>query len=175
MEQQSIIEKKLKNLQLLVGIVLVVLLFNTILLCIALKDPSESTTTTSNNSDSTETYEYDVSMFNEVDLDEYKEELNKDELNVVYIGRSTCGYCVQFLPILQQAQADYNYTTLYVDTDKISNDDLTAILDTMEIDISTFGTPTTAILKNGEVIDVQIGYVDYSSFVSMLEENGFTK
>lgn len=173
MEQQSIIEEKLKKLQLCVYIIIALLLVNSIALFASLGDPKTNTNTS--GSDSEESYEYDISMFKEVDKDGYMDVFNKDEINVVYLGRATCGYCVQFLPTLQKAQEDYGYKTLYIDTDKISNDDLIAILKTMDLDYDSFGTPTTAVVKNGKVLDTQIGYSDYETFVSMLIEQGIAK
>ena len=52
------------------------------------------------------TSEYDVSMFTEKTTTEAVESIKKGDTEVVYIGRSTCGYCVKFLPILQQAQKE---------------------------------------------------------------------
>ena len=39
---------------------------------------------------------------------------------MIYIGRSTCGYCVQFVPVLTQVQKELGgYTTYYIDIAKI--------------------------------------------------------
>ncbi len=165
-------EEQLKKLQICVYIIIALLLINTIALFASLKDPSEKEVTNTGNNES---YSYDVSMFTEIDADGYMDALNGEELQVVYLGRPTCGYCIQFLPYLKQAQAEYGYTTLYIDTDEISNDDLTRVLETMGLELSTFGTPTIALVHNGEVVDMQIGYTEYSSFASLLENNGFTK
>lgn len=164
-------EEQLKKLQVCVYIIIALLVVNTIALFASLKDTDK----VESSEGTGETYDYDASMFTEINADEYMDALNDEEAKVVYLGRSTCGFCIQFLPTLQQAQKDYGYTTLYVDTDKITNDDLTKIIGTMGIDITEFGTPTTAIVKNGKVIAKQIGYTDYATFTSLLEENGFTK
>ena len=71
------------------------------------------------------TSEYDVSMFTEKTTTEAVESIKKGDTEVVYIGRSTCGYCVKFLPILQQAQKEYGYTTTYIDLTKMTSDDQT--------------------------------------------------
>lgn len=173
MEQQTNIEEKLRKLQNCAYIIIILLVVNTIALFISLGDPKPNTNTS--GSESEESYEYDVSMFKEVDKDGYMDAFNKDEINVVYLGRATCGYCVQFLPTLQEAQETYDYKTLYIDTDKLSENDLKAILETMNLDFDTFGTPTTAIVKNGKVLDTQIGYSDYDTFAAMLVENGLAK
>ena len=165
-------EGQLKKLQICVYIIIALLFIDTIALFASLKDPSEEEKV---NTEGNESYSYDVSMFTEIDADGYMNALNGEELQVVYLGRPTCGYCIQFLPYLKQAQKEYSYKTLYIDTDKISNDDLTKVLETMGIELSSFGTPTVALIHNGKVVDMQIGYTEYSQFASLLEKNGFTK
>lgn len=165
-------EQQLKKLQVCVYIIIVLLFVNTIALFASLKDPNDTTTDT----ESEETYEYDVSMFDEISADEFVEAYNGSDLKVVYFGRSTCAYCIQFLPILQQAQADYNYTTLYVDIEAIDSDGVSKITELDSYLEETYGqTPSVVLVQNGQIVDYNLGYTDYSTFVSMLEENGFTK
>ena len=61
----KIMEQQLKKLQVCVYIIIVLLFVNTIALFASLKDPSDTTTDT----ESEETYEYDVSMFDEISAD----------------------------------------------------------------------------------------------------------
>ena len=125
------------------------------------------------------TSEYDVSMFTEKTTTEAVESIKKGDTEVVYIGRSTCGYCVKFLPILQQAQKEYGYTTTYIDLTKMTSDDQTTLLtlDNDEKYISeNFGyTPMILIFRDGKLVKGWVGYAEYSSFASFLEENGITK
>ena len=162
-------EEQLKKLQVCVYIIIALLLVNTIALFAAIKDPA-----TTGTDDTEESYDYDVSMFETIDADEFVEAYNGDELKVVYFGRSTCGYCIQFLPILQQAQSDYGYTTLYVDIEAIDAAGETKIMELDSFFEENYGsTPITVLVKNGEIVDYEIGYVEYSTFTAMLEENGF--
>ena len=165
-------EQQLKKLQVCAYIIIALLLINTIALFASLKDPNTNTETDTDETGTT--YDYDVSMFTTIDEDEFVDTYNGSELSVVYFGRSTCGYCVQFLPVLQQAQSDYGYKTLYVDIEKVS--DSTKITNLDSFFESYYGlTPTVVLVKDGKVIDSQVGYTDYSTFASFLEDNGFTK
>lgn len=162
-------EEQLRKLQTCAYIIIVLLLVNTIALFASLKDPKEEI-----SNESEETYDYDVSMFDAIDEDEFVDVYNGSELSVVYFGRSTCGYCVQFLPNLQQAQAEYGYTTLYVDIEAVVDSTKITELDSFFED--NYGaTPIVVLVQNGEVVASQVGYTDYSTFASLLEENGFTK
>lgn len=165
-------EQQLKKLQVCVYIVIALLLVNTIALFASLKDPSDKV----EEKESEETYDYDVSMFDTINADEFEKAYKGSELQVVYFGRATCGYCVQFLPVLQQAQADYGYTTLYVDIDTIDSDGIEKITGLDSYLSETYGqTPSVLLVKDGKIVDKQLGYTDYSTFASMLETNGFTK
>lgn len=165
-------EEKLKKLQVCVYIIIGLLLVNTIALFAAIKDPVEK----SGNTEKEESSEYDVSMFTTIDADGFVEAFNGSEMSVVYFGRPTCGYCVQFLPVLQQAQADYEYKTLYVDISTISSDESKKITELDSFLSENYGsTPIVVLLKDGKIVDYQLGYTDYSTYAGMLEDNGFTK
>ena len=58
--------------------------------------------------------EYDVSEFIEISYDEFLEKYNSSEQSLIYIGRSTCIHCVNFIPVLKEAQKNYNYKTYYL-------------------------------------------------------------
>lgn len=171
MEEKNIIESKLKRIEALIYVIIIVLVVDTIVLFAQAQDKEVTETTT----EETET-EYDVSMFQSINADEFVDAYNGSELKVVYFGRSTCGYCIQFLPVLQQAQKDYDYKTLYVDITTINSDGVNKIgqLDTFFSE--NYGrTPMVVLVKDGNIIDKQLGYTDYSTFASLLEKNGFTK
>lgn len=124
--------------------------------------------------------EYDVSMFSSVTAETLKDETEKDELQIVYIGRSTCGFCIQFLPILQQAQKDYDYKTLYLDITTVTTteqQDRILELDNEEefLDKNFGSTPMVLLMKNSEIIDTSLGYKEYSEYSEWLEKNGFEK
>lgn len=139
--------------------------------------------TTGSDSAETETTEpsaeYDVSMFDTVDADKTVELFKEEDTQVIYVGRSTCGYCVQFLPILQQAQKDYGYKTKYLDITTVTEDGQSKILekDNDEQFLATnFGsTPMVILVKDGSIVDGWVGYAEYDAFASFLEENGFKK
>ena len=122
---------------------------------------------------------YDISMFDVINASKVVDLYKSNEIQVIYIGRETCGYCVQFLPILQQAQKDYGYKTKYLDITTVTEEDQKAILakDNSEKFLKTnFGaTPMVMLIKNGKLVDGWIGYAEYNSFAGFLEKNGLKK
>lgn len=172
--EEQITKEQIKKLQVCVYIIIGILLLNTVALFAAIKDPAVNNT--ENETETEESNEYDVSMFETIDADGFVKAFNNDELSVVYFGRATCGYCVQFLPVLQQAQSEYKYKTLYVDISTISTTDAEKITKLDSFLAENYGaTPIVVLLKDGKIVDYQRGYSDYSTYTSMLEKNGFTK
>lgn len=161
-----------------------------IFIAIVVKD-SETTKSKSSSSEEVSS-DYDTSMFDELTVDEAIAKIKKGGLELVYIGRSTCGYCVQFLPNLQKAQNEFGYKTIYLDLTKITAEDQAKLSEfggvlktydescvnpddvTIENECGQFGfTPMMLIFENGKLKDKQVGYTDYEVFASLLKQNGF--
>ena len=123
--------------------------------------------------------EYDVSMMNNVDMDKLLDLFDSKENQVVYLGRETCGFCVQFLPVLQQAQEEYGYTTNYLDITTVTTEDVNKLLkkdnDEKFLEENYGSTPMVLIVKNGKLVDTWVGYSEYDEFAQFLEKNGFKK
>lgn len=167
-------EEKVKRIEVVIYIILVLVIINTIALFVSLKD-TESEEQITTTQEETET-EYDVSMFKTIDTNAFIDAYNGSELQVVYFGRSTCGYCVKMLPVLQQAQKEYGYKTLYVDITTVDSASQAKIkaLDTF-FDENYGRTPMIVLVKEGKIVDKQMGYTEYSSFAQLLENNGYNK
>lgn len=125
------------------------------------------------------TKEYDVSMMNSVDMDELIKLFDSKDTQVVYIGRSTCGYCVQFLPALKKAQKEYGYKTNYLNISEVSESDAEKLLekdnDEKFLEENYGATPMVLLVKDGKLQDTWVGYSEYNEFAQFLEENGFKK
>lgn len=123
--------------------------------------------------------EYDVSDFDTLTTTDALAEIKKGETEIVYIGRETCGYCVQFLPILQQAQDEYDYKTIYIDLEQMTSDDQTKLLelDNEEKYIEeNFGyTPMVLVFKDGKFSTGWVGYAEYDTFAAFLKEDAGLK
>ena len=151
---------------------------------------------TSNNETNTEEKEqetsnsYDVSAFKEIKAQDIAKE-SKNKKIMVYIGRSTCGYCVQFVPILTQVQKTLGgYTTYYIDIAKILDYSNGGVLDKEANDImekmkttkdqadvmQDWGaTPMTLIIKNNQITNSLIGYTDADTVTQFVKDNGLAK
>ena len=180
-------KKDTKKLFLLLYVMLGLLVVNT---CFVIFDGSSKTTTTDTKEEETNT-EYDVSSFNKINETQFLATVKKADIQVIYLGRSTCGYCIQFLPSIKKAQEDYKYTTNYVDITAVDTSSadyktMTTMINNMT---DTFNkahnytgdnayeylygyTPMILITKNNKIVDVWVGYSDYATFAAWLNENG---
>ena len=167
-------EKTLKKILICSYIIIGLLILNTIILICKgnISTPNLDETTTENNT------EYDVSMMESVDLDKMLNDVFKrEDIQVVYMGRSTCSHCVSFLPILQKAQEEYDYETLYLDISTVDSDGQSKIvnLDEEFFNENYGATPTVLLFKDNKIVDSHIGYSEYDDYASFLEKNGFSK
>jgi len=180
-------KKDVKRIYVLLYVILGLLVINT---CFVLFDNGSSNNNTTKEEEET-TDEYDVSSFNAMDETEFLATVKKTDLQVIYLGRATCGYCIQFLPTIKAAQEEYGYTTNYVDITAVdtSSSDYTKMTTMINNMTATFNkehsltgedayeylygyTPTILITKNNKIVDVWVGYSDYDTFASWLEANG---
>lgn len=172
------IKEILKKLLICAYVIIALLVINTIIAFTSNVEVTKdnNTTQTTEGEDNTE---YDVSMFDAVDTAKAIELFSSEETQVIYIGRSTCGYCVKFLPTLQQAQKEYGYKTKYLDITTVTEDQQSELLakdnDEKFLETNFGSTPMVILVKDGKIVDGWVGYAEYDSFAKFLEENGFKK
>lgn len=182
------LEVKLRNLTFIVILGFVITLMLIIGLYFKTGTSTASTNKTNNNSSSTS--DYDVSKMNEVDIDGALALFDEKGTHVLYMGRSTCSVCVQFVPVLNEVQEDLDFTTNYLDVATFMNDwksakeDLEPLTNKMDIEATANGekgtlgelfvnygyTPALVIIKDGKVVEGFFGYRDAESLTEILNE-----
>lgn len=97
---------------------------------------------------------------------------NGSDAKIVYLGRPNCGYCVQLKPILDQMTEQYDLDYVYVNTNDISDKQLSYVLNTLQFDETKFGTPSLAIVKDGKKLAEQLGSTDEAGLLAFLKKGG---
>ena len=143
-------------------------------------DTNNTTNNTKKTTTTTVNENYDVSSFKQIDEDEFVEAYKGKDVQLIYLGRPNCGFCVKFVPILTEVQENYDFTPLYVDINTVTDANKIIELneefftdDETEItpERTAYGyTPMTLIVKNGEILDYQIGLSDYSSLEKIVSK-----
>lgn len=105
-------------------------------------------------------------------VDKFNRYMESKKETVIYFGSKTCNYCSLETPIMKQIKKDYDMDYLYIDADKLTKDDKKKIINQLDIQGST---PTIAVVKNDEVIDVSEGYLDGKEMVKFLIKNKVLK
>ena len=87
------------------GLTVVITIISVLLLIFVLADGTDKSNSSSSNNNSNEATEvsedYDVSEFKEIKAQDIKKE-SKGKNILIYVGRSTCGYCIQYVPVLKK-------------------------------------------------------------------------
>ncbi len=104
-------------------------------------------------------------------VDSFNKSFESKTEEIVYLGRPDCSHCIAFKPVLQKVIADYNLSYLDINTDEVGEKRLNLILEKLEMDSETFGTPTTVIVKNKKVVETIIGEVSEEDLIKVLKEN----
>lgn len=111
--------------------------------------------------------------FNDIDIDEYLDLYDGSADSIVLFSRPTCGYCQIAEPILHHIAYQYKLTINHVNTDEMSSDDETKLVESDDYFSDGFGTPLLVVVSNGEIVDMVSGLVDTDSYVSFFTDNGF--
>lgn len=108
-------------------------------------------------------------------LDDFDKAYNAEEATMVFLGRPTCGYCQYMKPIADNMAEEYGFEYMYINTDEISSTNLNKILNKIGVTASNFGTPYTAVVKNGKVAANLSGYATEEYLFETLKEGGVLK
>ena len=143
-----------------------------------------------NNEVQDDSSSYDVSMFNELTIDDLVKLFdNKKDTYVVYLGRPNCSACVSFLPTLQDMQSKYGFVTQYLDIRTVDGTssayeklleklDVTKTLNVNgEEKTDSFGnffgyTPMVFVVSKGKFVDGFVGAYSKDKFEAFLNNNG---
>lgn len=169
----------IKTLIILVCVLVVLALISISISIVTLNKVSNNTTP---NTEEEEVTEYDVSMFESIDAEKFEKIFKSDKKSLIYLGRSTCGFCVKFLPNLQQAQEEYGYKTYYLDITTVDNKDAEKIQKLDSFLKDNYGyTPMVLIVKNGKILNEKVddydgvGYTEYETLKKFLKKHGYKK
>lgn len=161
-------------------IIIALLALNIIISAINGNSGNRNSSSTDKNNNSTTpvtqaTADYDVSKFKAINANEFIDAYNGDETKLIYLGRPDCGFCVKFVPILTEVQNKYKFETLYLDINTVGQDDVNRIIalnsDFFSGKDTAYGyTPMTLIVKNGEILDSQIGHSSASTLEALVSK-----
>ncbi len=112
--------------------------------------------------------------------------LNRDKNTFFVFGKENCSYCMSYKPVLNKVISEYNIEVVYVELNKLSQDDYHNVLNTSltipakctkeNKDIllkEGFGTPLSLFTNNGSTYDCIRGYKNHDTLVGLLKQIGY--
>lgn len=105
-------------------------------------------------------------------IKEIEDVMNSSDAKVIYMARPTCYYCNLLEPITDSLKEEYNLDYYYINTDELSNSELSKVLKLFDRTTDTFGTPYLIITKDGKVVAEQNGYADEDVIFNFFKTNG---
>ena len=108
MKENELLLKLVKINKLIIVLLIAILILLTMGVSKMYTNEDTSITSESSNQEGEYNTDYDVSSFTEIKAKDIKSK-TKSKLQVVYIGRETCGWCAAFLPNLWDAQKEFDY------------------------------------------------------------------
>ena len=102
--------------------------------------------------------------------DQYDCLYNSDEPFVMVVTQSTCHYCEQFLPVINDYAAKNDLPVYFLETDTMDQTDAQNIFSTLTYfsENSGWGTPLTLAIKDKEVVTELSGYTDDTTSIDNL-------
>lgn len=94
------------------------------------------------------------------------------ELNLLFLGKPTCSYCVMLQPLMDNLSEKYDFDYTYVNVNKLTDSQFNKTASKLNIDTENFGTPYLAIVKDGKKVAEQPGYVEEDDLFNFLQNNG---
>ncbi len=106
----------------------------------------------------------------EITYSEYEDMVNNGDAFVVVIERTTCGYCQQYMPIMEEETKEKKLAVTYINTDNITEEELEKLSTTNKyLKKNQWGTPTTLFMLGDRIIDSISGYVGKESIEAFLD------
>lgn len=129
--------------------------------------------------------DYDVSKYKAINYSEFSKAKKAKGYQVIYIGRSSCGYCAKFIPIMNQVQSDYGFTHLYFDITQLFDFSANKVTDEnayneliKENDFykeNLLSTPMVVVYKDGKYVSGTVGYQPVETYAKFIEDAGMKK
>lgn len=97
--------------------------------------------------------------------DQYECLVNSNETFAFIVTQSTCGYCKQFKPVINEYAGKKNVPVYYMDIDTLEDSESQKFMSSLSYfkENSDWGTPLTLGIKGDKVLSVLNGYTDETS------------
>ena len=107
----------------------------------------------------------------EITYSEYEDMVNNGLAFVVVIERTTCGYCQQYMPIMEEVANEQKIAVTYINTDNLTEEEFNKLSTTNKyLKKNQWGTPTTLFMLGDRIVDSISGYVGKESIEAFFKD-----
>ena len=107
----------------------------------------------------------------EITYSEYDDMVKNGDAFVVVIERTTCGYCQQYMPIMEEVAKEQKIAVTYINTDNLTQEELNELsTQNKYLKKNQWGTPTTLFMLGDRIVDSISGYVGKESIESFFKD-----
>lgn len=103
-------------------------------------------------------------------ISEIKDLVNSKEAQLVYIGSKNCSWCSMYSPIIKKASENNDFKYHYFDIANLTQAQYNELAELFN-QTDGIGTPYTALVKDGKIIDEIPGYVEENAIIDFLVKN----
>lgn len=115
----------------------------------------------------------DSNSFIKISINKYLSILKKEEISIIYIGRSKSSGCEIYVPVLEKVTQNKKIQVYYLDTDSLnSEEDWSKLENSNAIFKETWFTPVTLIVKDSKIIGYKMESMDEETLEYFLNKNG---
>ncbi len=101
----------------------------------------------------------------------WQEETSEDKAVVTVLALTTCGYCQNYKPVIEELQEEYDFILYWYEIDTLSDADYTTLTSTYDLLNYEGSVPYTFVTKNGEFIVDVTGGMEKADTLKFLKDN----
>ncbi len=109
-----------------------------------------------------------------INAEDVIKKMDNDETFIWILTQTTCSHCIAFEPHFTEVALEEGVTIYQLVADTDSSEDTNAV----QTLLTTYGleyTPTTVLVKDGEVKDTTVGDMSVTDFTKYLKDHGYLK
>lgn len=106
-------------------------------------------------------------------VSEWQDKVKSEDVVVTTLAQTTCSWCNQFKPVMQEVAEENNLEVIWLDIDTVTSteEEYNKLIGTFD-ELQNLGTPYTIITKSNKIIGEISGYVEKDELVKTLQEHG---
>lgn len=101
----------------------------------------------------------------------FRDAYSAKQETLIYIGRPDCSACIRFQPTFETVIKKYKIDYVDINTDTLKESQLHSIIDDLDIEWDSFGTPTIAVVKENQVVKTSVGALSEESLITFLKDS----